>query len=250
MKVKVLLFFILLTVLPISFVSGIPVRNITSAKLDTYLNGDLGLALEDVFLISPGPGYNLLAKIKWDHTLSNDTVTVTAGTVFDLWKYTYSEISYGVSFSKGTGGESNDHIINGDFYYEREKGLLLGGVKFQFSEVQFTFLPSLAGKYYFTDFFSLWGKYIFIYDTVTNIDHAFWGEGEFRIIPPLSWKAGGTVSSYSPAYREQKAVEWSVLTGLSYSFSPQVTLKYLGEFKKREEYSLIANTLILDLRFQ
>lgn len=252
-KVKrniILLSFIILLIVTPAILSALPVRNITTAGLDTYLNGDIGFFLEDVFILTLSPGFNLLAKAKWQRMPQSDIVTITGGSVFNLWKYTYAEISYALIISSEDNQSIKTHGINLDFYYERSKGLIIGGFKTQFSEEQLTLMPSLAGKYYFTDFFSLWGKYMFIYDTITGVDNTFWGEGEFYITPAFSTKIGGTISSYSPTYKEGKSLEWSILAGLSYSFSGPVTLKYLGEFTSREEFQLITNSLILDLRFK
>ena len=245
-----LLSIVIVLILSPGTLSALPVRNITTAGLDTYLNGDIGFFFEDVFILTFSPGFDLLAKAKWQHMPHTDEVTITGGSVFDLWKYTYAEVSYALKISKENTQSIKTHGINLDFYYERSKGLIIGGLQFQFSEEQLTLMPSLAGKYFFTDFFSLWGKYIFIYDTITGVDNAFWGEGEFSITPAFSLKTGGTLSSYSPAYKEGKSLEWSILAGLSYAFSDQVILKYLGEYTSREEFQLITNSLILDLRFK
>lgn len=228
--------------------SAMNFRNITAVDFQTYLDGRLGIKAEEVAIFGFTPGFNLLAKVRVNKQATYISFGGTLGTVFTAGKRMYSEVSYGLDY----------HTVNGllhtaliDWYIETERFLQLTGFKIQISPTQVTLFPSLAAQYYFTDFFRLWGKYTFIYDTVTGIDHSGWLEAGFPLWEKTAFSIGATAATYhtddiTPVVRP----EFSGIAGFSYRFTDEILLKYKLEFTWRREYQLFTNSLLLDIWYK
>lgn len=228
--------------------SAIDFRNITAVDFQTYLDGRVGIKAEEVAIFGFTPGFNLLAKVRVNKQSSYISFGGTLGTVFTVGKRMYSEVSYGLDY----------HTVNGlihtaliDWYIETERFLQMTGFKIQISPTQITLFPSVAARYVFTDSFNLWGKYTFIYDTVTGIDHSGWLEAGFPLWDRLALSFGATGATYHtdtvPAVIQP---EFSGIAGFSYRFTDEILLKYKLEFTWRSEYQLFTNSLLLDIWYK
>jgi hypothetical protein len=229
-------------------VSAWEFRNITAVDFQTYLDGRIGIKAEEVAIFGITPGFNLLAKARVNTQASYFSFGGTVGTVFNVGKRMYSEVSYGIDY----------HTVNGlihtaliDWYIETNRFLQLTGFKIQISPTQVTLFPSVAARYVFSDTFNLWGKYTFIYDTVTGIDHSGWVEAGFPLWERTSFSIGATGATYhTDTVPSVVRPEFSGIAGVAYRFTDQVLLKYKLEFTWRAEYQVLTNSLLLDLWYR
>lgn len=225
----------------------LPVRNITSATLDAYSYEEVGLKLENVTIVRPFQRVSFLGKV--NSTIRSDwwSLRGTLGCVYGLGQSTYAESSYGLEYVSD--GTFVHHGLT-DFYLEIPKFLFIAGIKGQFAVNQTTIIPSVAVKYYFFPFFGLWGKYMFIYDTVTGIDNSGWVEADFIVSPVLTFKVGGTASSYhTETAPYDQHLELGVLAGLIVSPAEIISIRYQFSFTDRYEYHYFSNLLLIDLKF-
>jgi opacity protein-like surface antigen len=234
---------LLATALPLS---AQPFRSITSAEWSHYSYGEDALRLEEVGIYRLNEVWSVVAKAEWDAQPNRETVKGMAGVVFTLFDYSYMETSYGVAFTQGS--ELSHHLLV-DYYYDRDDFYLLAGAKAQLSAAQQTYQPSLAGKWWISPSFSLWGKYITSFDTQVGFDHSFWGEGAYRLHKAFKLKAGGTIGSYHPDADSARELEYSGLGGLSFTPADDLSLSLEFEYLQRKSYAVASTGLIADLRF-
>ena len=228
---------------------GIPVRNITTGTIDTYLDdGDLGVVLEDACIVRVEPATSILAKTKWDKRPDWWNLLGTLGCVYGLGEFTYAETSF--SFGYKSDEAVALHFLT-DVYLEKPSYLFIGGVKIQADKDQLTAIPSTAFKYYFSDFLSVWAKYMFIYDSVYGIDNAGWIETEVIPSSVFRFKVGGTAASYhtETLVSEQK-LELSALAGLQVRPWDIVSFRYQFTYTHRDEYQKISNMIVVDLNIR
>lgn len=224
---------------------GTPIRNITTATLHTQLDGDVGVVLEDAFIVKDRSGVSLLAKVMWDKRSDWWNLVNTLGVVYGLGDYSYAETSFSLGYTSENVFAA--HVLT-DVYLETAQYLLIGGCKVQADSSQATIIPSVAGRYYFSNVFSLWAKYMFIYDTVYDVDNAGWFEAEIVPSSFIRCKLGGTVSSYhTETVNPVQKLELSALAGIQLHPWEILTLTYQFQFTHREEYQRISNMLMVDI---
>jgi hypothetical protein len=175
-------------------VFSLPLRNITALGMDRYPDGEDVYTLENTLIAGLTSRFSLLGRVRLREASREGEWNRggSLGLVYLLGPHTYGESSYGIFFE---GEAALSHHVSSEISLEKERFLLIGGVKGQLSPEQSTFFSSLAGRYFFVPSFSLWGKYMFIFDTATKAGHSLWAEAAVDPLPGLQIRIRNTLFS-------------------------------------------------------
>ncbi len=228
---------------------ALPIRSITTLGVDQYSYDELGYKIGEVAIAQLESGLSLVAKAEYEEQADSSEIKGMGGVVFPAFSYSYMETSYGVSLKKTGTEETVIHHLLADLYYERDRYMILGGLKAELSSVQQTLLPSIGARWNWTPRLSLWGKYTTSFNSEDGFNHSLWTETEYSLTERLFGKLGATVGSYSNEETDERELEYSVLGGFAVKPASAVRLSYQYEYLIRENYEKGAHTLVADIRF-
>ena len=240
--------FIVLLVL-VSVAAGayaVPIRSITTLKVEQYSYDDMGYNMGEVVIAQLESGLSLVAKAEYEKLPYTSKTKGMAGVVFPVIPYSYMETSYGISIDDE---DTLTHHLLVDFYYERDNYLILPGIKAELSEEKQTVLPSLGVRWNWLPQLSSWAKYTTSFDSDDGFDHSLWAEAEYGLTEKLFGKLGTTVGTYHSDTDGEQEMEYSVLGGVAVKPAANVRISYQYEYLVRQEYEKGAHTVVADIRF-
>ncbi|MCF7914482.1 MAG: TonB-dependent receptor [Spirochaetaceae bacterium] len=232
---------------------ALPIRSITTLGVDQYQydnnTNEIGYTLGEVAIAQLESGLSLVAKAEYEEMADSSELKGMAGVVFPTFSFSYMETSYGISLKETETEETLIHHLLADLYYERDRYMILGGLKAELSSAQQTLLPSIGARWNWTPRLSLWGKYTTSFNSEDGFNHSLWTETEYGLTKKLFGKIGATVGSYSNEVTGDSELEYSVLGGFAVKPASTVRLSYQYEFLVRKSYEKGSHTLVADIRF-
>ncbi len=237
----------LLILLSVAFGAyALPVRSITTVKLEQYSYDDVGYNIGEVAIAQLDSGISLVAKAEYENLPYTTKTKGMAGVVFPVIPYSYMETSYGISIDDE---DTLTHHLLVDFYYERARYLILTGIKADLSGEKQTVLPSIGVRWNWMPRLSSWAKYTTSFDSDDGFDHSLWAETEYGLTEKLFGKLGATVGTYHSDTDGEQELEYSILGGVAVKPAGNVRISYQYEYLVRQEYEKGAHTVVADIRF-
>ncbi len=228
-------------------------RNILTVSHIDYDQIGISTVFENTFIARVRSKNSILVKVYHDERKNWHNNIFTLGSIINIGKYHYAEISYGY------GIDADDS--HADFFIAeltREKPGYIAGLGLKhgaYPEFSYSVIsPSI--RYNVTRRFALWAKAFLSIDSDRHYDQAYWSNFEYsykKIAAMVGFTKGNRL--YSPEYESlfgdsSDMSFFSVMAQCSFNINSRITLKYHYEnLSRRSKYTDIKNTLILFAKF-
>ncbi len=228
---------------------AVTVRTIATIALDTWFDGSFRTKVEDVTLVGILPTITLEARVAREDTAGWNGWQFGIGPVVNLSPSLYLIALYALGIDSDT---VVSHELDASLNHETTTTAVSLGLRADWfpSTGYFYAIPSLGGKFHPVDALGLFGKVFVAVDRDGGVSGSFWGEADWKVIPAISVRAGGTMG-YAGEF------VWSAIAGVNVAITPSVLLKYTFKYLAEPLDGLpgapvrngVENGIVLDVRF-